>query len=161
MTLIWLKQDQFICRYFCLGHFFSLSLYFVSSTQAIISYPGHTNNAMESNRIDHLSPSLINTHKHNVWMVRGKQKHSKTWKRLILLQSAHTSMFFCFVFTVSTYVVKFPAGKPKAKQNTQTYYFHDENKWVNKTEIEIKLDEKNLILLIFKNTMWKLCLLLP
>lgn len=58
MTLVCLKKDQFICRSFRTGHFFSLSLYFVSSLQAIISYPGYMNTAMENNRIYHLSASL-------------------------------------------------------------------------------------------------------
>lgn len=60
MPLIWLKQEQFIHTGYS-EHEFSLYLYFVSCVKAIISHPGHTNNAMKSNKIYNLSPST-NTH---------------------------------------------------------------------------------------------------
>lgn len=72
---------------------FSLSfILFLIVLKVIMLYPGHTSNAVKSNKLIICPLSLI--HIHNSWMVRGKQKANYIVTKDFILHSTHMLLVF-------------------------------------------------------------------
>lgn len=92
MTFIWLKQNSSYTQAI-LNKRFSLSfILFLIVLKVIMLYPGHTSNAMKSNKFIICPLSLI--HIHNLWMVREKQKANYIIMKDFILHSTHMLLIF-------------------------------------------------------------------
>ena len=133
MTLIWLKQEQFIHRsHFWTRHlkrhFLSPFILFLIVLKVIMLYPGHTSNAMKSSTF----------HTHTQFMDGEGKRKSKLYNNEI------------FYFTFNSYAANFYC---QLWRQENMYYLHNGNKMIQqKKEKKTKLDLwRQLISQILKN----------